>query len=302
MYERANTICRHLTNQRTPNMLGINFNQTSAVASDGTHAFGRFSNKTIAITGGAGNIGKAVALRFASEKANVVILDLAHTNIKSAVDEINQAGGVGLGIVCDVTDLTSIDDALQTIVEKFGGVDYCFNNAGYQGLFKQTHEYPLDDFKRVVEINVVGVFNILQRFSEHMKDNGGGVFVNTASMAGVLGPPNMIAYGASKFAVVGMTLTAAKDLAPFNIRVNCISPAFIGPGFMWDRQVELQAGVGSQYYSTDPKVVAEQMISSTAMRRYGSLEEVASSVAFLMSDDASYLTGINIEIHGGHPA
>eukprot|EP01130_Rhizamoeba_saxonica_P001516 TRINITY_DN1136_c1_g1_i10.p1 TRINITY_DN1136_c1_g1~~TRINITY_DN1136_c1_g1_i10.p1 ORF type:complete len:136 (+),score=33.16 TRINITY_DN1136_c1_g1_i10:1371-1778(+) len=135
-----------------------------------------------------------------------------------------------------------------------------------------------------------------------MKDNGGGVFVNTASMAGVLGPPNMIAYGASKFAVVGMTLTAAKDLAPFNIRVNCISPAFIGPGFMWDRQVELQAGVGSQYYSTDPKVVAEQMISSTAMRRYGSLEEVASSVAFLMSDDASYLTGINIEIHGGHPA
>jgi NAD(P)-dependent dehydrogenase (short-subunit alcohol dehydrogenase family) len=118
-------------------------------------------------------------------------------------------------------------------------------------------------------------------------------------MAGVAGAPNMAAYSASKAAVIGLTLSAAKDLAPHGIRVNAISPAFIGPGRMWTRQVEAQAMAGSQYYGTDPADVAEQMISQVPLRRFGTLEEVASSVVFLLSDDASYLTGVNLEIAGG---
>ena len=120
-----------------------------------------------------------------------------------------------------------------------------------------------------------------------------------ASHAGVVGPPNMIAYSASKFAVIGITQTAAKDLAPYHIRVNALSPALIGPGVMWTRQTELQAGVGSQYFDADPQVVEQQMINSVPMRRLGSLEEVANSVAFLMSEEASYITGFNLEITGG---
>jgi NAD(P)-dependent dehydrogenase (short-subunit alcohol dehydrogenase family) len=109
----------------------------------------------------------------------------------------------------------------------------------------------------------------------------------------------MLAYSASKFAVIGITQTAAKDLAAYHIRVNAVSPALIGPGAMWTRQTQLQAGVGSQYFDADPKVVEQQMINSVPMRRLGSLEEVANGVAFLMSEEASYITGFNLELTGG---
>jgi NAD(P)-dependent dehydrogenase (short-subunit alcohol dehydrogenase family) len=118
-------------------------------------------------------------------------------------------------------------------------------------------------------------------------------------MAGVDGAPNMVAYSASKGAVVSLTLVAAKDLAPFGIRVNAVSPAFIGPGTMWDRQVALQAEAGSQYYSADPERVAGEMIAQVPMRRYGSLDEVAATVVWLLSDESSYLTAQNLHITGG---
>jgi NAD(P)-dependent dehydrogenase (short-subunit alcohol dehydrogenase family) len=175
-----------------------------------------------------------------------------------------------------------------------------FNNAGYQGAFAPTHVYPLDDARKVIEVNVIGVLNVLTIVAAAMTAAGrGGAIVNTASMAGVGGAPNMPAYSASKAAVIGMTKTAAKDLAPAGIRVNAVSPAFIGPGRMWDRQVELQAAVGSQYYATSFDEVSAQMINMVPLRRYGSTEEVAKVVAFLLSEEASYVTGINIEIAGG---
>jgi NAD(P)-dependent dehydrogenase (short-subunit alcohol dehydrogenase family) len=118
-------------------------------------------------------------------------------------------------------------------------------------------------------------------------------------MAGVSGAPNMPAYSASKAAVIGLTRSAAKDLAPAGIRVNAVSPAFIGPGRMWETQVAEQAAAGSQYYSTDPALVAEQMLAMVPLRRYGSPSEVASAVDFLLSDDASYVTGVNLEVTGG---
>jgi NAD(P)-dependent dehydrogenase (short-subunit alcohol dehydrogenase family) len=150
----------------------------------------------------------------------------------------------------------------------------------------------------VLTSDVVGVFHVLRASVSHLRATHGSI-VNTASHAGVWGPPNMAAYAASKFAVVGLTQTAAKDLAPHGIRVNAISPALIGPGVMWDRQVRLQAEAGSQYFAADPGVVAEQMVGSVPLRRLGSLDEVAGAVLFLMSEDASYITGANIEVTGG---
>jgi NAD(P)-dependent dehydrogenase (short-subunit alcohol dehydrogenase family) len=148
----------------------------------------------------------------------------------------------------------------------------------------------------VLEVNLLGVMTVLAAAARTMS---GGAVVNIASMAGVSGAPNMPAYSASKAAVIGLTKAAAKDLAPQGIRVNAVSPAFIGPGRMWETQVERQAAAGSQYYATDPDAVAEQMIGMVPMRRYGSVHEVASVVAFLLSDDASYVTGVNIEVSGG---
>lgn len=109
----------------------------------------------------------------------------------------------------------------------------------------------------------------------------------------------MLAYGASKFVVVGMTQTAAKDLAPYGIRVNAISPALIGPGTMWDRQTELQAANRTQYFAPDPQRVQHDLIASVPLRRLGTLDEVGNVVARLASDESSYLTDFNVEVTGG---
>jgi NAD(P)-dependent dehydrogenase (short-subunit alcohol dehydrogenase family) len=250
-----------------------------------------FAGKTILITGGAGDIGRVTAHRFAADGAGVVLLDLNEAKMAEVSHELEVYKIPVLSFRCNVTASEDVAQAFYAAVEKFGRIDYVFNNAGYQGVFAKTDEYPEEDFQKVIDINVVGVFHVLKAAAQHLRKSGGGAIVNMASHAGVVGPPNMIAYSASKFAVIGITQTAAKDLAPYHIRVNALSPALIGPGVMWTRQTELQAGVGSQYFDADPKVVEQQMIDSVPMRRLGSLEEVANSVAFLMSEEASYITG-----------
>lgn len=258
-----------------------------------------FEGKTIFITGGAGDIGKAAAQRFAANGAGVVLLDLNKAKMVDIGQELEKHN-VPVGIFhCDVTVPESVTKAFSAAVAQFGRIDYVFNNAGYQGVFAKTDDYPEDDFQKVIDVNVNGVFYVLKAAAQHLRDSGGGAIVNMASHAGVDGPPNMLAYAASKFAVIGMTQTAAKDLAPYGIRVNSLSPSLIGPGVMWTRQTELQAAVGSQYFDGNPKVVEQQLIHSVPMRRLGSLEEVANGVAFLMSDEASYITGLNLDITGG---
>src|SRR3990167_7390881 len=198
-----------------------------------THAKDRFKGRTIIITGGAGNIGRMCAVRMAKEGANVVIFDLPRLQdqMDEVVHELEGYGVQALGVGCDVTNEANVAEAVDKAVAKFNNIHYLFNNAGYQGLFTKTDSYPLSDFKLVMDINVTGVFNVLSAVVKHFKEKSiPGVIVNTASMAGVHSPPNMIAYATSKAAVLGMTRVAAKDLAPLGIRVNAISPAYIGPG------------------------------------------------------------------------
>lgn len=258
-----------------------------------------FQGKTILITGGAGDIGKATAHRFAENGAGIVLLDINEAKMTEVAQELAKHQTPIHTFRCDVTKPEEIKRVFAEVKKQVERLDYVLNNAGYQGAFAKTAEYPDDDFQKVVDINIVGVFNILKAAARSLQEAGGGAIVNMASYAGVDGPPNMLAYAASKFAVVGMTQTAAKDLAPDNIRVNALSPSLIGPGMMWTRQTELQAQVGSQYFDADPKIVEQQMIDSVPMRRLGSLEEVANGVAFLMSDEASYITGFNLEVTGG---
>jgi NAD(P)-dependent dehydrogenase (short-subunit alcohol dehydrogenase family) len=258
-----------------------------------------FSGKAIFITGGAGDIGRATAQRFAAGGAGIILADLNEAKMADVARELEIFKVPVVSLRCDVTQYDDVAKAFADAAAQLGQVDYVFNNAGYQGVFAKTDDYPEDDFQKVININILGVFHVLKSAAQHMRDIGGGAIVNMASHAGVMGPPNMLAYGASKFAVVGMTQTAAKDLAPYGIRVNALSPALIGPGFMWTRQTELQAAVGSQYFDRDPKVVEQQMINSVPLRRLGNLEEVADGVAFLMSDESSYITGFNLETTGG---
>lgn len=259
----------------------------------------RFAGKVLVITGGGGDIGRQTARYMAGEGASIALVDIDAEKLAAAEAELaSTAGGVST-YRCDVGNYSELQAAARSIEHDLGGIDLLFNNAGYQGAFEPLHRYPADDFEAVIRVNVLGAFNVLKAVSARMVKNRKGVIVNTASMAGVDGPPNMAAYAASKFAVIGLTRTAAKDLAPYGIRVNAISPAFMGPGYMWDRQVRLQAAAGSQYFSADPQVVERQMIGAVPMRRYGDISEIPGTVAFLMSDAASYITGANIPISGG---
>ncbi len=243
----------------------------------------------VLITGAAGDIGTAIADVLAERGHRLVLAD--HPDAAEPLEELCRRLDAE-GVSFDVTD----EPAVAAAVGKLDPLGALVNNAGYQGVFAPVDRYPLADARRVIEVNVLGVMTVLAVAARAMT---GGSIVNIASMAGVSGAPNMPAYSASKAAVIGLTKSAAKDLAPKGIRVNAVSPAFIGPGRMWETQVTQQAAAGSQYYSADPEAVAEQMIGMVPLRRHGSVYEVATVVAFLLSDDASYLTGVNIEVSGG---
>ncbi len=256
------------------------------------------------ITGGGGDIGRTVAVHLAAAGAQVIISDLE--SAKDGLDlttELCQQANPDAQVhqfPFDVTDTQRVISSINTISSVIGTPDAIFNNAGYQGQFAPISDCDPQDFKRVMDINVVGVFNLVQQCSRALIRAGiGGAIVNTASMAGVGGGPNMAAYSASKSAVIGLTKVAAKDLAPAGIRVNAVSPGFIGTGAMWDRQVKLQAETPSQYYADDIETVEQQMLTQIPMRRGGTLDEVATAVLFLLSDASSYMTGSNLELAGG---
>jgi NAD(P)-dependent dehydrogenase (short-subunit alcohol dehydrogenase family) len=163
-----------------------------------------------------------------------------------------------------------------------------------------VHEYDAGVARRVVDVNLVGTFNVIASAARLMVAGGTeGSIIATASMAGVNGAANMPAYAASKAAVIGLVKAASLDLAPHGIRINAVSPAFIGPGAMWDNQVAQQAGVESQYYASRPDEVAREMIDAIPLRRYGSPAEVADVVCYLAGERSSYVTGVNIEVAGG---
>jgi NAD(P)-dependent dehydrogenase (short-subunit alcohol dehydrogenase family) len=237
----------------------------------------------VLVTGAAGDIGAAAASYLAGRGWDIIRAD-------------HPSRGDGLELTFDITDAEATAAAIGGLQALAGVV----NVAGYQGVFAPVDRYPPDDARRVLEVNVLGLMNVLAAAAREMIAAGtGGTVVNVASMAGVSGAPNMPAYSASKAAVIGLTKAAAKDLAPYGIRVNAVSPGFIGPGRMWETQVAAQAQAPSQYYGDDPERVAAQMIELVPLRRYGAPNEVASVVEFLLSDPSSYLTGVNIEVSGG---
>lgn len=258
------------------------------------------AGRTTLVTGAAGDIGRATAVRLARAGSRLVLADVA-----SGIDDTAAAcvaadpASRPVVITFDVTDERDVERAFDALATEGITADLLFNNAGFQGAFANLVDYDVGDFRRVLDVNVAGVFIVLRCFARALIATGRpGAVVNTASMAHG-GAPNMAAYSASKAAVIALTKTAAKDLAHASIRVNSVSPAFIGPGRMWDRQVELQANVPSQYFSDRADEVAAQMIASVPLRRYGSLDEVAAVVHFLLSDDASYITAFDVEVSGG---
>lgn len=254
------------------------------------------------VTGAAGDIGRACALRLATAGADVVLGDLPGRggDLEETARSCRDRGVAASVLPFDVTDPDDVERAVGVAVAAGDRpVSMLVNCAGYQGRFASTPWYPAEDVARVMAVNVTGLMGVTSAVARSLVEVGAaGSVVNLASRA-ARGSPNTPAYSASKAAVIGFTRAAALDLAPHGIRVNSVSPAFIGPGEMWERQVRQQARVASQYYADDPATVEQQMLDRVPMRRLGSLPEVASVVLWLLSEASSYVTGEDVLVSGG---
>lgn len=240
--------------------------------------------KTAIITGSSRGIGAAIALRLAKDGYNIALNDLNEGMFEnnSIADDI-KALGVEAEIFCaDVSKYDQCEDMVKAVKERFGTIDVLINNAGItrDGLMARM---PEEQYDMVIAVNQKSVFNMMKLAGNVMIRQKQGKIVNLASVAGLYGNPGQINYSASKAAIIGMTMTAAKELGSRNINVNAVAPGFISTP-MTDKLTEEQKA---------------KMLEAIAMKRYGTVDEIAGVVSFLCSEDASYVTGQTIEISGG---
>jgi 3-oxoacyl-[acyl-carrier protein] reductase len=248
----------------------------------------RFTGKVAVVTGAAQGIGAATARRLAAEGASVAVVDLTVERGQSVVDEITDAGGVAVVFGCDVSDEDSVLAMTDAVVERFGRLDILVNNAGITRdnlLFKMSRA----DWDAVLAINLTGVFLCSQAAQKHMVAQQGGKIVNLSSRS-ALGNRGQVNYAATKAGVQGLTATLALELGPFNINVNAVAPGYVA--------TSMTAATASRVGAT-PEEHQERAAANTPLRRVGQPEEIASVIAFLASDDASYVSGQTLYVNGG---
>ncbi len=247
-------------------------------------------NKVAFITGGISGIGYAAALAFVREGAKVVLADIDANAGEAAAAKIQQSGGEAAFIRTDVSKSADVQAMISQTVERYGRLDFAVNNAGIGGASALTADYPEDEWRRVLDINLTGVWLCMKYAIPHMLTAGGGVIVNVASILGHVGFANSGAYVAAKHAVVGLTKSTAIEYATQNIRVTAVCPGFISTPMIEN------AGIteGSDLYN---------MIAGLhPMKRLGKPEEVGELIAWLCSDGASFITGSSILADGGYVA
>ena len=242
----------------------------------------RLNNKVALITGAAQGIGLATALKFAQEGAHVVICDIKQASVDAAVDAANALGVRAQGFVVDVTQRDMVDAVVADTLAEFGAIDILVNNAGITQ-DARLQKMTLEQFDRVIDVNLRGVFHCTQAVADAMVAKGSGVILNASSVVGIYGNFGQTNYAASKFGVIGFTKTWARELGPKGIRVNAVAPGFIATPIL----------------ATIPEKILASMKSQVPLARLGSPEEVANVYAFLASDEASYVNGAVLEVSGG---
>jgi NAD(P)-dependent dehydrogenase (short-subunit alcohol dehydrogenase family) len=243
----------------------------------------RFTGKVALVTGAASGIGRATALAFAAEGARVAILDRTAVALRETEAALKQADGEMLAIACDVSIPEQVEAAVAQVVERFGRLDVAFNNAGVENKATPLHEIELQEWDRILNINVRGTFVCMKHEIAQMVRQGGGVVVNTSSGAGIRGVAGGASYAASKHAIIGMTRSAALDYAKQNIRVNAILPGNIETPMM-DR---FTAGDLQKAIDLEP------------VGRLGKPEEIVEAVLWMSSDLGGFVTGSAVVVDGG---
>ncbi len=240
-----------------------------------------FKEKVAVVTGGASGIGLATTKKLLSEGANVIILDL-----KMDEEIINSLGENVLYLKCDVSNEENVKNCIEEIIKKFNHIDYLVANAGIGGSASKPHEVSMDEWNKVISVNQTGIFLLNKYVINEMLKNGKGAVVNTSSMYGLVGSTTSFAYSASKGAINQMTRSLALTYARDNIRVNAIAPGYVDTPIL----------------SMVPDNIKKAMGNELPIGRLGKDTEIANLICYLLSDDASFITGAIIPIDGGFTA
>lgn len=238
------------------------------------------------VTGAGSGIGRAAAHRFAAEGARVVAADVDVEGGESTVDAIAEDGGEATFVETDVSEYDDVEAMVETAVDTYGGLDCAFNNAGIEGEDEPASAQPLENWDRVIDVNLKGVFHCLKAEIPAMLDDDGGAIVNTSSVAGVVGFPELSPYVASKHGVIGLTKTTAIEYSGEGVRVNAICPGVIDTPMV---QRSTDAGDG-----------IDMAIAATPIGRLGQPPEIGDAAVWLCSDDASFVTGEAMVVDGGY--
>ena len=243
----------------------------------------RLQNKVAIITGGSRGIGYATAEAFLKEGATIILTASSPATVEKAVQKLQEKfpNATVRGISPTLTDLESVRDAFNDVAKEFGRIDILVNNAGVSERAAFT-DYNEDLFDNVMDLNVKGVFNASRAAADYMVSQGSGVILNTSSMVSIYGQQAGIAYPTSKFAVNGFTLSLARELGPKGIRVNAVAPGIT--------ETDMMKAV--------PKEIIDPMIQQIPLRRLGQPEDIANAFVFLASDEASYITGVVLQVDG----
>ncbi len=237
--------------------------------------------KIVIITGGTRGIGLETARLFYKNNANVVIFGSKKESVEKSVNKLKEEGIYIEGYYPNLLDFNSVLETINEIYKKYGKIDILINNAGISAS-KKIEETSIEEYDNVMGINVKAIFNTTKAVVPLMKENKGGVILNTSSMVSLYGQASGVAYPTSKFAVNGLTKSLARELAPFNIRVNAVAPGIINTDMV----------------SNLPKEVIEPLIKTIPLGRIGEAKDVANAFLFLASDNASYITGVVLSVDG----
>ena len=252
----------------------------------------RLDGKIAVVTGAAGVIGRATTELLAERGARIVAVDRKREDLEDAIKGL-PASAEPLAVTADVSE-DEVADYVRAAVDRFGTIDVFYNNAGVEGEVRPITQYPLETFRRVLDVNVVGVFLGMKHVLPVMLKQNKGSIINTASIAGLIGSPQIAVYSASKHAVIGLTRSAAWECTGTGVRVNCVCPGMI------DSRM-LSAILEGRNTGNAP-VPQQKIVERIPARRLGHASEVASIVAFLASDEASYVSGSAYTVDGGRTA
>jgi NAD(P)-dependent dehydrogenase (short-subunit alcohol dehydrogenase family) len=251
----------------------------------------RFEGRVALVTGGAAGIGRAICLQLAREGAVAAVADRADEGGSETLALIEKSGGTGLSLRMDVSREPQIADAVAQVLRRFGRIDALFNNAGVE-LSRALHDTTTEEWDRVLDVNLKGMFLVSRQVLPVMMRQGRGAVVNTSSISGLLGWPGSAAYCASKGGVIALTRQMAVDYAPHGIRVNCICP-----GSTLTPMIERLFGI-----EKDPEASRRSVEAMHPLGRLAQPEEIAEAALFLASEEGSFITGAALPVDGGYTA